>query len=63
MVKSTKHRVVQPPPNPEEMEDADDPNAIFPARYSVSLSIDVLVRMLSFDLGAILLQPKHGQAH
>jgi isopenicillin N synthase-like dioxygenase len=35
-IRSTKHRVIQPPPKPEEMEDADDPEAMFPARYSIA---------------------------
>ena len=35
-IQSTKHRVIQPPPKPEDLEDADDPNAMFPARYSIA---------------------------
>ena len=35
-IRSTKHRVIQPPPRPEDMEDADDPHATFPARYSIA---------------------------
>lgn len=33
-IKSTKHRVVQPPPSPEDLE--NDPNGVFPARYSIA---------------------------
>lgn len=36
MIKSTKHRVIQPPPKEGEMDDADDPNAMFSARYSIA---------------------------
>lgn len=36
MIKSTKHRVIQPPPKEGEMDDVDDPNATFPARYSIA---------------------------
>ena len=39
MIKSTNHRVIAPPPKPEDLEDTDDPNAVFPARYSVSISL------------------------
>ncbi len=35
-IRSTRHRVIQPPPKLEDMEDADDPNAMFPARYSIA---------------------------
>lgn len=35
-IRSTKHRVIQPPPKEGEMDDADDPNAMFPARYSIA---------------------------
>ena len=35
-IRSTRHRVIQPPPKPEDMEDADDSNAMFPARYSIA---------------------------
>lgn len=36
IISSTKHRVIQPPPKEGEMDDADDPNAMFPARYSIA---------------------------
>lgn len=36
IISSTKHRVIQPPPKAGEMEDADDPDAKFPARYSIA---------------------------
>lgn len=35
-IKSTKHRVIQPPPQEGELEDEDDPNATCPARYSIA---------------------------
>lgn len=35
-IKSTKHRVIQPPPKEGEMGDADEPDSTFPARYSVA---------------------------
>ena len=35
-IRSTRHRVIQPPPKPEDMEDADNPDAMFPARYSIA---------------------------
>jgi isopenicillin N synthase-like dioxygenase len=35
-IRSTRHRVIQPPPKPEEMEDADDPAAMFAERYSIA---------------------------
>ena len=35
-IRSTRHRVIQPPPKPEDMQDADDENAKFPARYSIA---------------------------
>ena len=36
LIRSTRHRVIQPPAKPEDMEDADDENAMFPARYSIA---------------------------
>jgi len=35
-IKSTNHRVIQPPPKEGEMDDADQPDSTFPARYSVA---------------------------
>ncbi|KAK5085552.1 hypothetical protein LTR05_004837 [Lithohypha guttulata] len=35
-IKSTNHRVIQPPPKDGEMDDADNPNACFSARYSIA---------------------------
>ena len=35
-IRSTNHRVIQPPPKDGDMDDADDPNARFPARYSIA---------------------------
>ncbi|RMZ84536.1 hypothetical protein DV737_g1182, partial [Chaetothyriales sp. CBS 132003] len=34
-IKSTKHRVIQPPPKPDERDD-DDPDATLPDRYSIA---------------------------
>lgn len=34
-IKSTKHRVIQPPPGPEELAD-DEEHAMFPSRYSIA---------------------------
>lgn len=36
IIKSTNHRVIQPPPKAGEMDDADDPDATFSARYSIA---------------------------
>ena len=36
MIRSTRHRVIQPPPKEEDMKDADNPDATFPARYSIA---------------------------
>jgi isopenicillin N synthase-like dioxygenase len=36
LIRSTRHRVIQPPPRPEEMEDKDDEDAVFPERYSIA---------------------------
>lgn len=36
LIKSTNHRVIQPPPKEGEMDDADQPDSKFPARYSVA---------------------------
>ncbi|KIV94004.1 hypothetical protein PV10_05168 [Exophiala mesophila] len=34
-IRSTNHRVIQPPPKPEDVEDSD-PDAVSPARYSIA---------------------------
>lgn len=35
-IKSTKHRVIQPPSKEDDMHDAGDENAMFPPRYSIA---------------------------
>lgn len=36
LISSTKHRVIQPPPKAGEMNDADNPESMFPPRYSIA---------------------------
>jgi len=36
LIQSTKHRVIQPPPREGEMADVEQPDSMFPARYSVA---------------------------